>query len=307
MRSRSRRSTGAPRRGPAHRGRPCSTTVDALACERLGHGQADALHRAGHQGALSLQGGRVHLGSFRPMGLIHCGALRRVAQLGLQHLAVVVLRQCLDEQVALGTLEAGDVLQAVVRRASRCVEALPRLRHDEGDDDLAPLGIGRADHRHLGHAGRRQQHLLDLARVDVGAAADQQVLAAVLQGQEAILVQAADVAGPEPAVAQRRRRWPRGCASSRPSRCRRAPAPRRSRRRQLGPSRRPRAPAPASAPRPPTPAARGDADARCRRCGGARARCRPSASRPGRRSARRAAPSRCSARRMSARYIGAPP
>ena len=98
------------------------------------------------------------------------------------------------------------------------VEPCAGLRHDEGDDDLAPFGIGRADHRHLGHAGRRQQHLLDLARIDVGAAADQQVLAAVLQGEEAVVVQAADVAGPEPAVAQRRRPSPRGCASSRPSR-----------------------------------------------------------------------------------------
>jgi hypothetical protein len=51
-----------------------------------------------------------------------------------------------------------------------------------------------------------QQHFLDLARIDVGAAADDHVLGAVLQRQEAVGIEAADVAGMQPATAQRRRR-----------------------------------------------------------------------------------------------------
>ena len=48
-----------------------------------------------------------------------------------------------------------------------------------------------------------QQHLLDLARIDVHAAADDQVLGAVLQREVAVRVEAADVAGVQPAAAQR--------------------------------------------------------------------------------------------------------
>ena len=50
-----------------------------------------------------------------------------------------------------------------------------------------------------------EQHLLDLARVDVAATADHDVLGAVAQGQEAALVERAHVAGVQPAVLQRRR------------------------------------------------------------------------------------------------------
>jgi hypothetical protein len=48
--------------------------------QRLGDGQADPLHRAGHQRGLSLQIG-------------HVISSQSFAQLGLQHLAVIVLRQ----------------------------------------------------------------------------------------------------------------------------------------------------------------------------------------------------------------------
>src|SRR6516162_10651563 len=47
-----------------------------------------------------------------------------------------------------------------------------------------------------------QQYLFDLAGVDVAAAADDHVLRPVAQGQEPILVKAAEVAGVQPAAAQ---------------------------------------------------------------------------------------------------------
>ena len=74
--------------------------------------------------------------------------------------------------------------------------------HDHGHADLAPLGVGHAEHRHFGHAGMRQQHFLDLARVDVRAARDVHVRFAAGDGEQAALVQAPEVAGVEPATAQ---------------------------------------------------------------------------------------------------------
>ena len=57
-----------------------------------------------------------------------------------------------------------------------------------------------ADDRRLAHAGMLVEHLLDLARVDVVAAADDHVLLAVDDVEVAVVVDAPDVAGAEPAV-----------------------------------------------------------------------------------------------------------
>ena len=67
------------------------------------------------------------------------------------------------------------------------------------DDDrrhlLAP-GLARAtDHRRFAHLGMALERLLDLARVDVVAAGDDQVLAAADQRQVAVIVVLAEVAG----------------------------------------------------------------------------------------------------------------
>src|SRR3979411_2370174 len=47
------------------------------------------------------------------------------------------------------------------------------------------------------------QHFLDLPRVDIDPTADDHVLASIDDVQEAVFVERADIAGPEPAVAQR--------------------------------------------------------------------------------------------------------
>jgi hypothetical protein len=106
----------------------------------------------------------------------------------LRDLAVVVLGQGLDEAISLRALEAGDVVEAqAIERGGRDIGAL--APHHEGDDLLAPVGMGPADHRRLQHAGVRQQHLLDLARVDVGPARDDHVLGAILDGEVALGVE----------------------------------------------------------------------------------------------------------------------
>ena len=62
-----------------------------------------------------------------------------------------------------------------------------------------------ADHGGLQHRRMGEQHLLDLARVDVGAARDDQVLRAIFQRDEPIGIDGAEIARPQPAIAQRLR------------------------------------------------------------------------------------------------------
>src|SRR5262245_13153531 len=64
------------------------------------------------------------------------------AQFGLQNLAVIVLRQRIDEHIVFRTFEARD------RRQAERIELLCRGVADHiGDDHLAPFRIGSADHR----------------------------------------------------------------------------------------------------------------------------------------------------------------
>src|SRR2546429_30459 len=109
-----------------------------------------------------------HADASPPALLVH------LAQLGFQDLAVIVLRQRVDEDVILRPLEAGDV-----REAERIERLARRAAHHIGDDALAPLAVGAADHGCLAHVRVLEQHLLDLARIDVGAARDDEILRAV--------------------------------------------------------------------------------------------------------------------------------
>ena len=71
---------------------------------------------------------------------------------------------------------------------------------DERLDLLAVALVGYADHRGQRDVRVRHQHLLDLARVHVVAAADDHVLGPVDDVVPAVLVPAGEVAGAEPAV-----------------------------------------------------------------------------------------------------------
>src|ERR1700751_1923348 len=107
-------------------------------------------------------------------------------QLGLEHLAVIVLRQRVDKTAMPWALEAPDGVE------SQWVEFFGRdprcgTDHDEGDDLLAPFGLRAPDERDLDEVGMTQQHFLDLARIDVAAAADDHVLGAVTQCQKSVL------------------------------------------------------------------------------------------------------------------------
>jgi len=75
-----------------------------------------------------------------------------------------------------------------------------RPEHDERLADLAEPSVGHADHRGLGNGRVPGQRLLDLGRVHVDPAADVHVLEPVGDRQVAAFVEAADVAGVQPAV-----------------------------------------------------------------------------------------------------------
>ena len=83
---------------------------------------------------------------------------------------------------------------------------------DDGEHGLAHVGVGDADHRDVGDRGMGGEHALDLGGVDVGAAGDDQVGAAVGDEEVAVVVELAEVAGGEDAVAKRGARLLLGAA-----------------------------------------------------------------------------------------------
>src|SRR5580700_12089765 len=78
-----------------------------------------------------------------------------------------------------------------------------RFERHRGADLLAQGGVRQADHGGLRDRGMLVEHLLDLSRVDVVAAADDQVLFPVHDVEVAVGVDAGQVAAVEPAVADR--------------------------------------------------------------------------------------------------------
>jgi hypothetical protein len=121
--------------------------------------------------------------------------LGQIAQLAFEHFSVGVFWQSFDEHVSLGALEASDACKAPGIELRR-VRAVRILCHHKGHDSLAPLGVRLTHHGNLGYASMLQQHLFHFARVDVGAAADDEVFAPVFERDEAIFILAAHVARP---------------------------------------------------------------------------------------------------------------
>src|SRR5580692_9014516 len=122
-----------------------------------------------------------------------------LAQLGLEDLAVIVLRQRAHEHIILRPFESRDAVEA-----QRIELGAVGVADHISDDDLAPLRIGPPDYRDLADVYVLEQDFLDLARIDVGAAGDDNVLGAVFERQIAFGIECADVAGVQPAAAQGR-------------------------------------------------------------------------------------------------------
>jgi hypothetical protein len=93
-----------------------------------------------------------------------------------------------------------------IELALECDGVGAAARHDASDDLLAPFLMPAADDRDFGDRCMRLQHFLDLARIDVGAAADDQILRPILERQESVAVLRAEIAGVQPAAGERIRR-----------------------------------------------------------------------------------------------------
>src|SRR4051812_12365640 len=75
--------------------------------------------------------------------------------------------------------------------------------HDERLEHLTPIIVRDADHRSIRHRWMCEQYLLDLARINVDAAGNDEVLLAVDKIDVTFLVALGHVAGREPVAAKR--------------------------------------------------------------------------------------------------------
>ena len=154
----------------------------------------DADHADAADGALTRDAG-PHRRDLRLLALRH-------RDLPLQDLARRALRQLGHEPHVTRVLVGRDALLdeclQVLRRRVRT-----RLQRDGGADLLAQLGVRHCHDRRLGDGRVLVEHLLDLAGIDVVAAADDQVLLAIDDEEVAVLVDLREVTGVEPAAAHR--------------------------------------------------------------------------------------------------------
>jgi len=96
------------------------------------------------------------------------------AQFALQDLAIIALRQFFDEEVLLRTLEPRNIVQTDPIEFVP-LHTLARFGHDESNHVFAPVGMRSTDNRYLKNCGVEQENLLDLSRLDVHPARDDQV------------------------------------------------------------------------------------------------------------------------------------
>src|SRR3989440_6464504 len=152
--------------------------------------------------------------AFVSVSLRVCSRLMSVDPLGLA-LPLLVAQ---DELLDLARRGLGQVAELDGRRAFEVGEVLPAelddlllgglpagLERHEGLGPLAPPGVAHGHHGTLEHRGVLSHGLLDLARGDVLAPRDDDVLLAVAQLDVAVGVPDGQVARVEPAAAERLR------------------------------------------------------------------------------------------------------
>src|SRR4029453_4156703 len=129
------------------------------------------------------------------------------------HLCAELFAQDLPDGALGEGLHEAHLLRALVAGQPRLAEGhdlvparrLAGAEPHEGEDVLAHEGIRHPDDRGLRRLRKRVEDLLDLAGVDVEAPADDEVLLALDDVEEALPVQSPHVAGVEPAAPHRAR------------------------------------------------------------------------------------------------------
>src|SRR5437899_9985167 len=131
--------------------------------------------------------------------------LEFIADQPLRNLAIAGFRQRLPEEEALRHLVTRH-LRREKRGELRLAYGGCALACDaDGYSHLAPERVGHAEHGDLADRGVCENLLLDLARIDVGAARDVHVRGAAGDVDESLFVHVAEIAGTKPAVAKRLR------------------------------------------------------------------------------------------------------
>src|SRR3954451_16481751 len=122
-----------------------------------------------------------------------------VAQLALQDLADRAARQLVDDFQESDSLRLAEPIVGPGANGFG-VDGRAFASHDPRRRRLAPALGGNAGNRRFGNVGMLAQHRLEIARVEVEAAADDHVLAPIDEGQEAVIVEATDVARADEAL-----------------------------------------------------------------------------------------------------------
>ncbi len=117
----------------------------------------------------------------------------------LHHLAGRVAGEVVDDVHLARPLVVGEAFGAE-REQLVDRELATGTHHHECADVLAEHLVRYSDDRGLLDVGVLEQHRLDIGRVDVVAAADDQVLLAADEVQEPVLVEVAEVTAAQPAV-----------------------------------------------------------------------------------------------------------
>src|SRR5215472_2531430 len=127
-----------------------------------------------------------------------CVPLQLVSDLPLEDLARGVARQRRYEANFPGQLEAGQLAASEVQQLRGCRRLL--AGHYDSNHLFAPLLIWHTHDRYVRYGRVLVENLLDLARVDVDAAGDDQVAHPVHDVDVVVLVQHGDIAGADEAV-----------------------------------------------------------------------------------------------------------
>ena len=160
-----------------------------------GHARARALGSAPHQ---DVPGGAPPPALGRLFGLEPQLLDRLFAHHELLDLAGDGHRELRHELDVARDLVVGDL--ALAEGADLLVgRGLAGMQLDPGADRLAEARVGHANHLHVQHLRMPVEELLDLARIDVLAAADDHVLEAADDVDVALLVHRREVAGVHPA------------------------------------------------------------------------------------------------------------
>ena len=123
-------------------------------------------------------------------------------QLRAQHLAIVRARQARDEAYRARLLEGGEPRPAMLHHVV-FADRHPGLDHHEGGHGFTPFGVRQADDGDFRDRRMQQDHVLDLLRHDGAGARADHFFQPAHDGEEAVRIELADVAGMQPAVVQR--------------------------------------------------------------------------------------------------------